>query len=274
MKKISNYGDEFKQQLASIKYGQPTRLDKIEIEPRYQRVFRKNHVDAILSNKSDGIIIEALPPLLVGLRGDGSLWGVDGQHRLAALKRLGVPSYPCDIFQSRGKAHEAQVFRVRNKNRRGISPVEMFRACLAEGDPQSVAINRILKKYGLKVGGQLKAVRAIQNIFEMDNGYILEDTLSIIMDGWAGFPDSDRFKEVSLYGAATTIQALFTVGLWNDTGRSELISKMTAVSNTPRLVLDRYRAQKTTSGWKRPEAAFRAFAEVWNHNRRVNKLVI
>ena len=273
MKKIDSYGDEFKKQLADMKFGQKTRVDKIEIEPRYQRVFRKNHADDILK-KNDGIIVEALQPLLVGLRSNGDLMCVDGQHRLAVLKKLGVPSYPCDIFNSRGKAHEAQVFRVCNKNRRGINPCEMFRACLEEGDPQSVAINKILKKYGLKIGGQLKAVRAIQQIYEMDNGYILDDTLSSIMDGWEGFPDSDRFKEVCLYGAAKTIQALFSEGLWNDTGRSELVSKMTAVSNTPRLVLDRYRAQKTTSGWKRPEAALRAFADVWNHNRRVNKLVL
>ena len=271
-KKITKAGQDFRDRMSQIKHGQPISLRSIGIEPTYQRILSKPNIKRIKENQKDGIVVEALRPLLVAQRDDDTHWVVDGQHSYAALKQLGVESFFADIFPSPGPAFEAMVFRITNANRKNVTPVQMFNAMFAEGDHQSIAIARILAKFNLLIGSDVKAVRAIQRIYEMDHGAILTDTITCISEGWEGFNDNMKFKEVCLIGCAKLIEKLFTNDMWSTQAKDELVVKMQATNCSPMTVLANYAVNKNRSGWKRPQAAYESFAPIWNHARRVNRL--
>lgn len=66
--------------------------------------------------------------VLIGMeRSNGALYVVDGQQRLAAVKRRGdIEKVPCMVFQSGGKDHEAQAFLDLNTARKKVSAHDKF----------------------------------------------------------------------------------------------------------------------------------------------------
>jgi hypothetical protein len=75
--------------------------------------------------------------LVVMERANGTLYVVDGQQRLAAVKRRGdIEKVPCMVFQSTGKDHEAQAFLDLNTARKKVSAHDKFiAAARANIDP-------------------------------------------------------------------------------------------------------------------------------------------
>lgn len=137
--------------------GVNTMIDKwkINIDTSYQRNISDSRVLAIAKNWQ----WEAFGRLLVGNRSDGSLFIVDGQHRLlAARKRSDIKDLPCVVFNSRGSGHEADVFLVTNTSRGPMSALQKFKALLIIGDPVAIGIKDAADSLGLiipeKSGGK------------------------------------------------------------------------------------------------------------------------
>lgn len=143
-------------------------LDKIKVANVYQReVLKKAKVSAIASKFKK----ESFGTLVVGERSDGSLWCVDGMHRLEAARLLGMKQVPCSVFQSRGEHHEAQVFVDLNCERTSVNQVDIFRAALCQGEPETVAIQKLLDDRNLAVASgnskhNIKAAAALRAIYK------------------------------------------------------------------------------------------------------------
>lgn len=120
-------------------------VDKIQFDPSYQRggLLAKHKKIAAEFDKN------ALGIPLIGERADGSLWGVDGQQRIGALKIRGVKTVRAEVFASNGPEHEAQVFKLVNVNRTPLTKHEMFHALLTSHDPVAWTVKAVLDKYGL-----------------------------------------------------------------------------------------------------------------------------
>src|SRR5262245_1395138 len=121
-------------------------LDKLGVDPAYQRDVKKGHERIVANFKR-----EALGILVVGEREDASLWIVDGQQRATALRKLRYKVAKCEVFRSSGVEHEAEVFRWINFGRTKLNTYEQFRSLLAQGDKVAWAIKEAVEAEGFRL---------------------------------------------------------------------------------------------------------------------------
>lgn len=89
-------------------------------------------------------------PLAVSRRPDGKLLIVDGQHRASAAKlRSDIPHLPCVITSYASAGDEAAAFVALNQMRRPLSALDLFKAALAAGDNEAVAVSAAITDAGL-----------------------------------------------------------------------------------------------------------------------------
>jgi len=177
-------------------------LQDLQIDPSYQR-------SDCINSKIVKLIATGFDPLLVGVitvgkRNDGSLWVVDGQHRVLGARKLKVGSLPCVVFDSRGPEHEAEVFYELNKTRTGINCISMYRALLTQREENTVHIQQLLDKYGFAIGkktGQFAAANAIRETYKSG---VLDRVLFVIREAFGG--DSKSWKW--MFGSSHFIQML------------------------------------------------------------------
>lgn len=91
-------------------------------------------------------------PLKLARRDDGSVWAVDGQHRLSAAKLRGdIPHLPCVIGRYPTSADEAAAFVALNRARRPLNGTELFVASLAANDATAIEVMATIKAAGLRI---------------------------------------------------------------------------------------------------------------------------
>jgi len=171
-------------------------VEELNIAESYQRTIVPTRVNRIAKDLDS----DAFGSLTVGERRDKSLWVVDGFQRLTAARKLGINSVPCDVFQSEGQEHEARVFRLKNKERTGVTATSLFRAQLVERDPQSVEIEAIVRAAGLRLRCDtgpsgwpfVKAVVALEQAHRKIGPEGLAKALSVICEAWNGESDALR----------------------------------------------------------------------------------
>lgn len=89
--------------------------------------------------------------LCVARRPDASLWVVDGQHRkLAADRRSDIATLPCLVFAVVAAPEEAAGFRRANTARTAISSHALWKAGVAAGDAEAIAIKAFVEASGYR----------------------------------------------------------------------------------------------------------------------------
>jgi hypothetical protein len=85
-------------------------------------------------------------------RADGSLYVIDGQHRIAAwmLARGNDVLIPVDVIEGLTVEDEARLFS-RQNDRVGVNSIDSHKAKVAAGDPLHIAMQALLDKHGLDV---------------------------------------------------------------------------------------------------------------------------
>lgn len=121
-------------------------LAGVKFDRSYQRD-KKKHSEAIARKFNPS----AVGSPLLGRRSDGSLYCIDGQQRIEAMKSLGITHWMCDVVESAGPAFEAQIFYAVNKGRVGVNALDTFKAALTGGDPHALAVVRVANECGLRV---------------------------------------------------------------------------------------------------------------------------
>lgn len=226
----------------------------------YQRMVIKSRVAGIVRSFNH----DAFNSILIGERSDGSYWVVDGQQRLTAARQLGMTRVPCNVFQSTGPAHEAAVFILVNGGRTGVSAFHIFRAAVAQGDRQSLAIVACVENAGLAVlsGGKssgngwpnLRCVVALQNSYERGGAEHLTRTLNIICEAWRGEDDATR---------STIVDGLsLFLSRCSECDDARLTKKLKAID--PMAVLRFADSQRQLMGGGRVAAASTAFLNYYN----------
>ena len=122
-------------------------VEKLHIDMSYQRDQTEQAVAKIVG-KFDAN--QAGPPT-VNKRPDGSLYIVDGGHRLEAAKLMGTKTLTCRII-SIPVEDEAALCIALNKNTVRFAPVQYFKANIRDGNPAAVEIARILAERDLRIG--------------------------------------------------------------------------------------------------------------------------
>lgn len=136
-------------------------------------------------------------PLAVSRRADGSLWVVDGQHRLAAARlRSDIYDLPCVVSSYASAADEAASFVAMNVQRRALSALDLFRAAVAASDEHAEAIISLLDRAGLTLAphmnhiswkpGMVSNIGGIQRCFKAHGRELTGRALLALSQGFEG----------------------------------------------------------------------------------------
>jgi hypothetical protein len=158
------------------------RIEDINVDASYQRPLSRAKIDQMWE-KFDPAEMTAI---VVSRRADGSLWALDGQHRLELLSRLGKAVVLADVREGLTVEQEAHLFYRLNTGQTRVGSWDTFRARLRAREPIAVRINEIVERHGFHLGrdienGGISATSALERAFDMGR---LDKTLSIISTVW------------------------------------------------------------------------------------------
>lgn len=126
------------------------RLADLKVDESYQRSIDNDSSKALIRRIAMHWDWRVFNPLTVSRRADGTLWVVDGQHRLAAARlRRDMFDIPCVVTSYDSRADEARTFVTMNIQRRAMGALDLFRAALATSDGKATEIEVLINAAGL-----------------------------------------------------------------------------------------------------------------------------
>lgn len=154
-----------------------------------QRPYNEKHARHIAEN-FDPDMFDTIKVTMAN--GKGVYHVIDGQHRKTAAEMLWGPEerIPCEVLPAEDPARAAKLFVEINSNRKPLTLVTMFLVRVTAGEEMQVAINKIVKSLGLKVGynlkdGQVTAVGAMESVYRSYGPDVLALTLKALLETWA-----------------------------------------------------------------------------------------
>lgn len=159
-----------------------------------QRPYNEKHAKRIAS-EFDPDMFDAIKVTMPN--GNGIYHAIDGQHRKSAAEMLWGPEeyVPCEVLDAQDPARAAELFVEINSNRSPLHPINLFLANLTAGKETQIAINKIIKALGYKIGSQGKdnqigAVAALESIYRQHGPDILALTLKALQETWGIDPNA------------------------------------------------------------------------------------
>jgi len=134
-------------------------------------------------------------PLNVSRRDGGTLYVLDGQHRLAAAKMRGdIPHLPALIVGFRTQQAEASFFVAANTARKNPTPLDRFNARCLAGDEEAIAIRKIIERAGLRVGrnhytikaGEITCVAIMTRLYRQYGEKLFSAAVVNMAEAWPG----------------------------------------------------------------------------------------
>ncbi len=165
-------------------------IDKtlIDIDTAYQRGLDEGRVQKIV----DWFAWDSFGAIVVAPATDGRYHAIDGQHRLEAAKRHPkVSVIPAVIVRAAGTVAEAETFVNVNGARKNVSPLEMYWAELAAGDPEAVTVQQVCDRAGVKLlrypgsngrysAGETVAVAALRGLIDKRGALRARQVLDVL----------------------------------------------------------------------------------------------
>lgn len=158
-------------------------LDLIRTDSAYQRDVSQDWVQRHLpfDPKQAGAIV-------VSARA-GNLYCVDGGHRVALARASGFGQINAMVVDGLSQAQEAKHFTLYQRERRNLKSFDLYRADLVSGDPDVLAIVRIVHNAGFqiaKVTGtrNITAIESLKWIYRFGSDDLLTRTLDYIRRLW------------------------------------------------------------------------------------------
>ena len=173
-------------------------VEDLHIDSSYQRNIQK-HV-SILAREWDNTKCD---PLKVNYREDGNFYVWDGQHRLAALKMMGVDYVPCVVVVGLSRAQEAALFGCQGDGIKKPNPYDIFKANVCSGESIDTAIKKMCDTYKLVVSrshnpGSFSYLTNARDIFAAGNENFLEWALDTLHKAkWNEFPNTHCYRFVN-----------------------------------------------------------------------------
>jgi hypothetical protein len=158
-------------------------IGNLRNDSRYQRDLDLDWVEEIVAKYRK----ELFMPIVIGMRDDGSLMVVDGQHRVLAARKMSWETVPCQIFESTGYEHESLIYELLQTQRAQLSVAQRFKARLARNEQIAVEINNIVNDMGLKLTTSGHGQTAIQCFTACEKSHQrgnLKDVLTVIIRAW------------------------------------------------------------------------------------------
>lgn len=161
-------------------------VGRLKVDKTYQRKLDENWVNQL----SDVWKPAMAGVLLVSSRENGEMVVLDGQHRLAAVRKLladhaGVSeSLWAEVYFGLSVEEEAAIFMGRN-TQKAVHMIDRFRARVTAGEPTAVRINAILKAHGTTWDYNSSKGYACIGVLEKVDGWgKLDSAVRIIEEAW------------------------------------------------------------------------------------------
>lgn len=181
-------------------------IDALNIDHSYQRDLKQALVEKIGEAWDD----PAAGPIVVSRRADGSLWIVNGQHRVAAARITGLKTIIAQVVDGLTPADEAAL-RLKCNTRAGDTSLETFKAELAAGEPEARDIKRICREFDTRINAHpdqhngINCVAAVRKVYRLDGGLLLARTFEVIRNAW-GSVSGENATTSQILGIAWMIQ--------------------------------------------------------------------
>lgn len=189
-------------------------VDAIQIDPDYQRgTSRKWVADHMpFDEKRAGALI-------LSHRG-GALYCIDGGHRLELARASGVHKVNCYVIEGLDKRTEAQLFTYYQRERRNLNSHDLFRADVASGDEDTLAMVRIVTNAGFRLvdkagsgPNNITAIDACRYIQRYGGDDLLARTLDTVKTFWIGYDKAlsgQVLKGIAVFLHSAGEQAMFS----------------------------------------------------------------
>jgi len=187
-------------------------IGDLKVDESYQRLVTPAHVKDI----SENIDLAAFGMLTINRRtwDNNDLYVVDGWHRVKALFKAGKTSefpVPCITLELNSAIEESILFTKLNVKKRNLSALEKFWPRILQQVPVSTGVLRVTKETGFEIPKQylgkgisntltnkLLCIETLETVYIMkDNGYMLEETLSLIYNHWSNMSDNTTANLIS-----------------------------------------------------------------------------
>jgi len=186
-------------------------LDRLQVDPTYQRATDSPASKMLIVGMVKAWDWSLCQPIVVSRRADGTLWVLDGQHRVAGARARGdIPFLPCVLLSSLDTQAEAKTFVGLNTRRQRLTQGQIFHGQLAAGDPTARLVQDMLDQAGWRV-------RRISNTAsfmpgDLECAPMLVKAVNLIGENpvkWAINTLRAAYLDVAVRPSATLLKALF-----------------------------------------------------------------
>lgn len=237
----------------------------------YQRPIRDHKIRKMLREGWKPLKARAIE---LSRRRDGSVFVVDGQHRIVAITRMnGRAPYRQRVVMWHGLTpeQEAEMFAETQtpENRTPVLPEERHNARLEYND-QAIRIDEMLAAVGFHIGPRDAAVptrriKAVQELYRIDDAYgpeMLDATLKFIVLSWG----ADHSPEAPLLGGVAEFIAMYPDANY------ENLARRLGKSRIDRWLEDADRMGDALKIKAKRDRVARYLFEEYNHTHRKNPL--
>lgn len=254
------------------------RLSDLKVDAGYQRSTDNDSSKALIRRIAVDWDWRVFNPLTVSRRSDGTLWVVDGQHRLAAARlRKDMFDIPCVVTSYDSRADEARTFVTMNIQRRAMGALDLFRAALATSDGKATEIEVLISSAGLTLAkhsnftawkpGEVSNIGGIRACHRKYGREVTALALQALSRGFVG--------QVLRY-AGTIFSALGEFIARKDYEGEFCLETLVQVlsAETQQAWVIRIEAQRAQNGMQRAAAGAQVLAAAYREARAANPVII
>lgn len=211
--------------------------------------------------------------ILVSQRDDGSLYLLDGQHRVEGARRAGEKEMIAFVYTGLTHEEEADLFYKHNDARVGMNAQLKFNAAVEAGYPEQVEIKEIVQNLGGRInvhGNQLgiNAVVMLERIYKVRGPGGLRRILKMVKEAWPDYNFSNPAASSAMLGGLAYFDALhFDTNGAGDDGDYDLFLKRLKVAG-PEDVSRRGDGIHGTRKATKEAAYYYALVDTYNYRTR------
>lgn len=164
-------------------------LQKLRVDHTYARPVSEDRLRKLRKQWN----LAKVGTIHVNKRDDGSLWLVDGQHRVSVALENGIEELPALVHQGADQATEADLY-LGYADAFPQQALSQFNAMLVRGDREALSIKQAVESVGLKIGtdykgahqddGTVMAVKRLVRIYSIGGGVGIRETLLLAKDAF------------------------------------------------------------------------------------------
>lgn len=240
---------------------------RLKVDHRYQRRLDDAWVDRL----SDRWQAALAGVLLVSSRDDGDLIVLDGQHRLAAVRKLLADhadvneSLWAEVYFGLTLEDEAAIFMGRN-TQKAVHIIDRFRARVVAGEPTAARIDQTLKAHGATWDYDSRRGYACVGVLEKVGAWgKLDSTIRVLEQAWpnGAFADSKRKRQI-VEGVGIFVAAAQGRPGYSDDLAVQRLGERVNVTNLLRLA----RNESLTSSVNQSVVVARRLRDAYNRNAK------